>query len=317
MKNYKCSICHSESREIGEKDNFQIIRCSVCKLEEVYNKPRGIELSDLYANRQVRIWKDFNFKRYFKDFKETNNNPKRDEFRFLVNNTKIRTKKNKLKILEIGCGKGPLIDWANHNGHYAIGVESSEVICDFLRKKSSLDIRFIKDNDYSHLTEDSFDLIYLEHSLEHHSNLKFTLKSLRQKLSSKGLIHVIVPNHGSKIARKKKLKWLNYSPPHHLYFFNKENLSNAFQLNNYLILDIRETLRFDSGVWNFYSLDRYINFVIRLINKFFNLGIRQMKYKNKYPRSIFDFIRLLPYFVYQKKVDEELLITAYKNNEFT
>ena len=312
MKNFKCSLCSSESKLLGNKNNFEIIKCNKCKLEEVHNKPIDKDLSNLYAKRQVRIWKDFNFKIYFKEFKETKNNPKRDHFVSLVNKAKTKTNKNKLKILEIGCGKGPLIDWANQNGHNAIGIESSELICEFLREKSLLDIRFIKDNDYTKLSENCFDLIYMEHSLEHHSNLKLTLKSLKEKLANEGIIHVIVPNHGSKIAKKKKLQWLNYSPPHHLFFFNKENLTYAFKSNNYIVLEVKETLRFDSGIWNFYSLDRYINFFIRLTNKFLNLRINQMKYKNKYPRSIFDYLRLIPYIIFKNNANEELLITACK-----
>lgn len=312
MNKYKCSICYSESNQIGIKNNFVIIRCNKCELEEVFNKPDNKDLSDLYAARQVKIWKDFDFKNFYKDFRDSINNPKRDQFINILKRTQKVTKKNSLNILEIGCAKGPLIDWANHNGHFAMGIESSLVISDFLRERANLDIQFIDSNDYTKLKRGNFDLIYLEHSLEHHSNLDITLKSLRKKLLENGIIHIRVPNHGSHVAINKKLEWLNYSPPHHLYFFNKRNLKYALESNNFKILDMKQSLS-NSGIWLFYSLDRYINFFIRIINKFLNLKIKQLKAKNKYPESIFDYFRLIPYFIKKHKANEELLVTATRN----
>ena len=45
----------------------------------------------------MRIWKDFDFESFYANFNKTKNNPKRDHFKNLLENTKLRTKKNKLK----------------------------------------------------------------------------------------------------------------------------------------------------------------------------------------------------------------------------
>ncbi len=310
MNNYSCSICSSTSKKIGDIDDYKIIRCKNCLLEEVFNKPKGNFLSDLYAERQIRIWKDLDFESYFHDFNCSDNNPKRDQFCSAVNIALKRSNKSYIKILEIGCGKAPLVNWSNKNGHKAIGVESSELISKFLSLNCNLDIRYIPNNDYSQITENDFDLIYLEHSLEHHSDLLLTLKTLNRRLSNTGIIHIKVPNHGSKIAKLKKLKWLNYSPPHHLYFFTSESIVNVLNITNYKIIEIEESLYFTNGIWLFYSIDKYINFTIRVLNKLFNLKIIPIKPKNKYPESFLDYLRLIPFYIFKKRAKEELSVTA-------
>ena len=74
---------------------------------------------------------------------------------------------------------------------------------------------------YERLPDRSFELIYMEHVLEHVPNPVELLNNLVRLLSSQGVLVICVPNHGCLLSRMLRLKWGWTCPPSHLYYYKQ------------------------------------------------------------------------------------------------
>jgi len=55
---------------------------------------------------------------------------------------------------------------------------------------------------------------------------------------------------------------------------------------------------YHTTIWQFYSLDRYLNTAVVYLNKYLRLGLKPLKYMDTKPVSFFDKVRLIPYWAH-------------------
>lgn len=125
----------------------------------------------------------------------------------------------KAAILEIGCGSGMLLFMLQKRGFtnlwgndFSDAPERELSERGILFKKADLDKKFPMDR--------RFDMIILNHVIEHLRNPKFVLKSCREHLSPGGKIIVMTPNAASIPSLLFKSKWDGINAPRHFFIFN-------------------------------------------------------------------------------------------------
>lgn len=140
---------------------------------------------------------------------------------------RILSRVNRLKpaglLLDVGCGYGYFMDQAGKYGWKAAGVELSPAAARFARENFGLNV-FAGSLAEAGLAEKSFDLISLQHTLEHIPEPLEMLTTLRDKLKDDGLLAIAVPNARSLMASLAGINWVYLSERTHLFHYTNSTL---------------------------------------------------------------------------------------------
>lgn len=131
-------------------------------------------------------------------------------------------------LLDVGCGYGFFMDLAGKNGWKATGVELSPAGARFARENFGLDV-FTGNITEAGLADKSFDLISLQHTLEHIPEPLDMLMTLRGKLKDDGILAIAVPNALSLAARWAKTNWVCLAETTHLFHYTKYTLRKLLE----------------------------------------------------------------------------------------
>ncbi|MBU4259818.1 MAG: class I SAM-dependent methyltransferase [Proteobacteria bacterium] len=125
-------------------------------------------------------------------------------------------------MLEIGVGSGSFLAYANSYGYIPLGCDLSAGIC--RRVEQNTGIAMHKGSIESLPDEQQFDVVVMNHILEHVSDPLAFLKDVLDRLKPGGLMHLAVPNVASWEARLPG--WNSYEP-YHLHYFSPQTLQFA------------------------------------------------------------------------------------------
>lgn len=157
-----------------------------------------------------------------------------------------KTVREKGKVLEIGCSTGILLNIFKEKGWQAWGIEPSLTA----REASKKGIKILNTSrEQAKLPVGYFDLIILNHTLEHMDDPVATIKWGYRHLTSGGKMFVSVPNAGSLSANLMGKRWPYVLPNEHKYHFYPEILRKMLNEAGFAI--VFEKAR--SGIFN---LDR-------------------------------------------------------------
>jgi len=127
------------------------------------------------------------------------------------------------KILDVGCGNGEMIGWMKEYGWKTYGVDTSREACE-QAEKQGLDV-FCGELQDAHFSSDFFDVITVNHVLEHVHNPLALLKECNRILKKDGLFIVDCPNFGCSDSRLFREYWQQVDAPRHLYHFTRDTLN--------------------------------------------------------------------------------------------
>lgn len=133
-----------------------------------------------------------------------------------------------MSVLDVGCGSGTFLYIIKDVVGSVYGIEPSE---HGVKTCSELGVpAFHGDFEAFHETSnDTFDLITLNHVVEHHPDPLRLISLCRSHLNPGGRIWISVPNAGSFFARKLKSNWHSSDIPVHLQHFNAASLRLALE----------------------------------------------------------------------------------------
>ena len=141
------------------------------------------------------------------------------------------------RLLDVGCGDGALVKTAADLGWLAEGTDVATAAIRFTRERAGVTVHHgvVEALD---LEPKSFDVIVLNHVLEHVRDPRATLSHLKVLLRTGGVIRVEVPNLASLSARTqnlqskfrlKKHRWRHYETGHHFWFFTPRTLAKTIR----------------------------------------------------------------------------------------
>lgn len=130
------------------------------------------------------------------------------------------------RVLDIGCSTGVFLDLYKEAGCDTWGVESSGS-ASVAGEKGHKIIKGFFEN--VKLPKNYFDLVILNHTLEHMDDPLRVLKEVHDILKRDGIVFVDVPNAGGLGAKLLGKDWPYRLPKEHKHQFTKENLSSLFR----------------------------------------------------------------------------------------
>jgi len=266
----KCSICGRKNFEflfrIRDKNlnipgDFFLQECKNCGVLFLNPQPSTEELKKYYSSDKYYSFKeiDMDSKKtrlriflYNLYFNERNKNFFNKilflPIKFMVRGTNI---KKDFKLLDIGCGSGQfLYDMRKSGMEKVYGIE----IGDFDKinsKRFNLNIKktTLEKEKYP---KDFFDIITINHVLEHLYNPKETLNEIKRILKERGLLILSVPNYRSLIYKIFRKNWYGLDPPRHLFNYSDKLLIDLLEINGFKIIKKRYNSRHSQFVTSLY-----------------------------------------------------------------
>lgn len=221
-----CLICQKPMNRFGQKDGCVIFKCISCGLGETQDlKPKGGK----YHRDQTYIEEESLFENIF--LKRVN---------------KIVKFLEKGRVLEIGCSTGIMLSLLQKRGFVVQGVEVSKNAIDVARKKG-IDVLI---GDFNKLKiNEKFDVVILNHTLEHLDNPLEVVEKINSLLSPGGLLYIDVPNFGGLSARLWGENWPLLLPHEHKWHFTFSSLKILLSSIGFKIIFVDRS----SGIWDYES----------------------------------------------------------------
>jgi len=284
-----CELCGNKYLEFlfkgfdknhGVSGKFALYRCKNCKilflnpqpsykeLERYYPKQKYYSLKNIetYEESKKTRLKLFLYDLYFNAKK---NKPLQkvlfSPIKYKVRGTKIFTKR---KLLDIGSGAGQFIYDMKHFGMDVYGIEPGEF--DEIDAKNK-ELNILKsDLIQAKYPSNYFDIITINHVLEHIDNPIKIIKEIHRILRKKGDLIIGVPNYNSLAYALFKKNWYQLDIPRHLFNFSDKNLKNFLEKERFIIKRIRYNSRPSQFIVSlYYSLG--IKKPSKLINDFLDI----------------------------------------------
>ncbi|MCC6980249.1 MAG: class I SAM-dependent methyltransferase [Candidatus Melainabacteria bacterium] len=233
-----CNLCGSYRRALvttGKEheytnttdDVFNVVRCTGCQLIYLDPRPDFRELGTIYPP---------NYYSYNQDILRRKANPKSilSTLRYKGFRQKIAKslklagvdEKGKVKILDIGCGDGHLLN-LYRDGHadkvetHGVDFNLEAVVLASAAGHRTYRGRF----EDAQIAENEFDLVIASHVIEHVSDPVWFTQKVYSILKPGGIFWFETPNIGSVDAQWfKNAHWGGYHFPRHWFFFTPETV---------------------------------------------------------------------------------------------
>ncbi len=260
-----CNICHCSNHKVlhkksllldlgglknslNTKSEIYCVRCLNCGLSYLNPMPTFEELRQYYGS-DYDIILNRNCQSYLKGSG-------------YIKNQLVAFEKyvRKGRLLDVGCGTGNFVFRARELGWDAYGVEVSKRHSDFLRYELRLNVvnTCVEEADFG---SDFFDVVILNHVLEHLFDPKMVLKKIYGFLKKGGILALYVPNEFECLYSRLMLNNLLFylqpreRPTDHLYFFNKKTIQLLLRNTGYKVIRLTTgNLRINTNYKNRYGL---------------------------------------------------------------
>lgn len=272
---YECGVCHNTIgnqeyvvREMmfGLREKFIYFQCSFCGCLQISEPPDNMQPyypTDSYYSYNVLMKPKSlgsNFFLFFKNLIITSILSKNSLFykccckiwpslnNFYKWMKYIKGLRHSSKILDIGSGNGTfLLDlndlgFTNLTGVDPFIVENINYECG---------IKILKKN--INEVEGEFDLITLNHSLEHMPNPHDVFKKLNNLISSDGYLLIHIPVADSFAWRKYGVNWYQLDAPRHFFLHTIHSISILAKENGFILTNIL----YDSSELQFSASQKY------------------------------------------------------------
>ena len=148
------------------------------------------------------------------------------------------------KVLDFGCGNGTFLDKMIEGNWEAYGLDVDPKAIDHCRSKGIN--ANVGDIDSQNYPDNFFDVITINHVIEHVHEVDVLLKSCYKVLKKGGKLVIATPNTESWQHNIYKEHWLQLDPPRHLHIFNINNLEEVVKRNEFSIEKSFSSSRIDA-----------------------------------------------------------------------
>lgn len=270
IKVNNCLSCNSDKLKkiitFQSKDNrwYSAIKCLSCSL--VFASPQPIlspeSINEIYSSDYYANY--FGSSVDYQDKERIDYYKKCYEKEYSIYSSYLN-KKDKRKVLDVGCGDGRFLEIFRNHGWQCLGLEPSDS-----SRKKALEKGFkIFDTPFLELNEDigKFDLIFIDNVIEHINNPIPFLKKAFKYLDNNGILVLKTPNSSSLIEKMETTmlyylpSWFNNGimkllkiffkkgsgrvhrfgnlhPPVHLAIFNDKSITTALTIAGFKETDI-------------------------------------------------------------------------------
>lgn len=226
-----CPVCASNNKGVVARMDRRLkplttVMCEDCGLFYSNPMPTKDELTVYYQ------------KEYRKDYQLALLKPSQKHIKKKQNEAKMRyahvrqeLTRDRLSLLDFGCGSGELVHEFALHGHDAHGFEPGATYSQFAQKAQNLSIT-IRSTDYQNADykPQQFDAITMLHVLEHIPHPIAALQKAYEWLKDDGLLYIEVPN-----MQGYELKGFEHFHFAHVLGFSRDNLIHALRLAGFRV----------------------------------------------------------------------------------
>jgi len=250
-----CKICSSTDIIKINYDGIGLLKCTNCDITYLENFPDNKDLESLYSNDYTISTKnsDTELRRTVQQIEN-----------YYIFNLINKYKSNSETIVDIGCDKGFFIDEARRNKFKVFGVElnnNAKLYC----QNIGLEIK----NSIEEFNQ-KFDIITMNHSLEHFPNPDEYLQKLKNYGSENALLVIRVPAFDSLFSKIMKKNWIWFQPENHYFHYSLKSLKYLLEKNNFEVMEISHR--------NPSKVSHYFKYIISRI-EFAKSGLIPFKFK--------------------------------------
>lgn len=186
------------------------------------------------------------------------------------------------RFLDVGTGIGTLPAAAREAGYDVQGVEISPWAAAFAREEKQLDVIAGTLAEAS-LKARAYEVVVLNHVLEHVEDPRQLLAEVRRVLADDGLLVVGVPNVASLMCSLKKGRWASLRPEEHIWHFSPSTLRRLLRETGFseTSFEAREN-HTPQGWWIKDTIIRVINVLATLLGR----GEAMLSFCRKTPGEI-------------------------------
>ncbi|MDB5272132.1 MAG: hypothetical protein JWO58_499 [Chitinophagaceae bacterium] len=241
----KCIICSdTKAQKVAETfPSYKVYVCSNCQFGIVDPLPTETQLDELYNSTEYFTENmDYNFDSISQD--------KIDRIVQMHKNMHEEFVRKYLSagqyILEIGSGGGFALQAFKEMGLNVMGVETSAVAQRFA--VDTLKVEVVKSSLEDFKTEKKFDVVFLNHVLEHFMDPNEAMRKITSLLNKGGFLYVRVPDHDSYDRRAFKEKWPAYAY-FHISNFSEKSLKALYHKNNLEVVEVKKYISEKVNGW--------------------------------------------------------------------
>jgi SAM-dependent methyltransferase len=208
-------VCGSADRKrLFEKQGFSYHRCGECG--HMYVSPR------ISSEISGRIGLELDAEDYESDLLEV------QRFYAAPICHLLRARAPGPRLLDLGFGRGYVLQLAKSYGFEGYGIESSPRQIESLRPEFGDRLHLVQSTD-TELPWDSFDAVVVSHVLEHLERPQELLGQIFRAMTPDGVLYVAVPDCESLQFRLFGKKWDVISPLAHFQYFSEATLTKLLK----------------------------------------------------------------------------------------
>ncbi len=149
------------------------------------------------------------------------------------------------RILDVGCGYGMFLEEARRLGWTVQGVEPTPERAEAARGRGLPVVSGTLEQ--ACFETGSFDVVVLQHVIEHLTEPRVSLAEISRILRPGGLLYVACPNAGSVEARLAGAGWGWFCPPAHVFHYTPAGLKTLLETSGYGVAGWRTDHGADRG----------------------------------------------------------------------
>ncbi len=219
-----CPVCESGRwGRVLRAEGFEVARCLTCTLARTVPAPRESDGREHFSGDYAY------YKGFYTEQKEL-------RYRFAARTLGIvREFKDAGRILDIGCGIGFFVDYAARHGYECVGIDTSPAATRFAREELNLNVLTADFIAESFQTLDAFDVVTLNHVLEHISSPLPFLMKVGRVLKRDGIVISSSPNFAGLLPRLLKRRWYGLQPLQHVWQFSPKSYKALFDKAGFIV----------------------------------------------------------------------------------
>ncbi len=227
------TIPYNDPRFVAKFHSAEIIKCANCGLLRTSPTPI-LDMPEIYETdsvsssheKNIELWKTFSCE--------------------II--AKLKPFKSSGKLLDVGCNIGVLVHTAQNAGFEAEGIDLSQSAIETGKALFKSNLRKIRLEEIQ--GENIYDVIVMNHVIEHIPDLENFSAHIRRLLKVDGIFLSVCPNAESKVVQtlnflnKRKAGkgsnwfWYGYLPEQHVWQFGPKTLTNILQKCQFEVLKV-------------------------------------------------------------------------------
>ncbi|HEX4109903.1 MAG TPA: class I SAM-dependent methyltransferase [Solirubrobacteraceae bacterium] len=198
-----------------------IVRCTACGHMQLEVFPSEERLSEAYGEAAS-------------EDSLAEEEGQRETARRLLERVEGRTARGTL--LDLGCWTGFLLDEARWRGWKVLGVEPSEFAFSFAIETLGLEVRHAGLADVE-LPADHFQAVVMADVIEHLIDPGAALDRVSATLAPGGVLCLVLPDAGSRVARVLGPRWWSVIPTH-VHYFTRRSLATLLRRHGFEVREV-------------------------------------------------------------------------------